>query len=416
MDQAMRPERDDSNWDRGQTSRNLHEAIHRFFTNVQGVEPVGSAAHLLRVVADGGNYVLREWAAGTAAAQVNLTQLSLQIAATAGDGLLPTPRPARGEPEVWAVEVGGHLVTAASWLPGRPLSRYGDYRTPDDKVIDVPLPASAPAESIVLEAVRAIGRFHSVTALLAAESGTSKTTLARLLDSSRTTWNEQRKLVGDRAANSPEIRRWLRCGNRIVPVAAEHLEQFGRAGAASCIVHGDIWPANFLIEGSAAERTLTGVVGWSSVAIGSPLIDLAHLAIHTSSWSGALAESILGAYTEVATLSPGERRLLPVVAALDLVPRVGWLLNLAYVDDRMIGHESQPILRSGLKSLLMSLENLTQVLAPDAEWDQRKTSETRRSREGGAVRRIRPTGTRPGRPPGSGRSRPGPRPGRPRTG
>ena len=84
MDQAMRPERDDSNWDRGQTSRNLHEAIHRFFTNVQGVEPVGSAAHLLRVVADGGNYVLREWAAGTAAAQVNLTQWSLQIAATAG--------------------------------------------------------------------------------------------------------------------------------------------------------------------------------------------------------------------------------------------------------------------------------------------------------------------------------------------
>jgi len=415
MDQAMWPARDDSTWDRAQPSLNLHEVTNQFFTHVVRTEQVGSAAHLLRVATDYGDYILREWVARTTVDRINLTQRALHLAATASGGRLPVPRPVLGQSDAWAVQVGDRFVSAASWLPGRPLARYGDFRTPGHEVIDVPLPASAPAESIILEAVRTIGRFHTATASLALEVGGARFTLTRLFDNSRSTWIKQRKVVGERAANSPEIRRWLRCGNRIVPAAAEHLEQVGTTGA-SCLVHGDIWPANLLIEGSAAERTLTGLVGWSSVSIGSPLIDLAHLAIHSSSWSGALAENILGAYTEVAALSPAERRLLPVVAALDLVPRVGWLLNLAFVDDRMIGHESQPILRSGLKSLLMSLENLTNILAPDAGWEQRKTAESRRARGGGAIRRIRPTGTKPNPQSESGRSRPGPRRGRPRTG
>ncbi|MEJ7900928.1 MAG: hypothetical protein WKF63_03730, partial [Thermomicrobiales bacterium] len=176
-----------------------------------------------------------------------------------------------------------------------------------------------------------------------------------------------------------------------------------------------IWPANLLIEGRGETRTLTGIVGWSSVTVGSPLIDIAHIAIHTTGWSGALAESILGAYTEVATLTPMERRLLPVVAALDLVPRVGWLLNLAFVDDRMIGHESQPVLRSGLKSLLMSLENLTQILAPETEWSQRKTIEQRQSRIDSATKRSAGKETTRARPPGSTRSRPASRPGKRKT-
>ncbi|MDQ3654769.1 MAG: phosphotransferase [Chloroflexota bacterium] len=412
----MRPETPDDSRGDSRTFDNLIDASSRFFDAVERTEPVGSAPHLLRVRADGADFVLREWDARATPAKVNLAARALTLAGPASGDRLPVPHAVSGEVDVWAVRSGDRLVSAASWLPGRPLARYGDFRTPDGDVIDVPLPASAPAEAIVLEAVRTIGQFHSATAPLAPVAGTSASPLTRLLRESRETWTTQRREIGDRAASSPEIRRWLRCGNRILPMATEYLEQSGATAVGTAVIHGDIWPANLLIEGTGDARKLTGVVGWSSVTVGSPLIDLAHLAIHTSGWSGALAETILGAYTGVADLTPMERRLLPVVAALDLVPRVGWLLNLAFVDDRMIGHESQPVLRSGLKSLLTSLENLTQILAPESEWNQRKTIGQRQNRVDSATKRSAGKETTRARPPGSARSRPGPRPRRRKTG
>lgn len=410
----MRPETPDEQHDHAPSFDALTNAAPRFFDVVAHTEPVGSARHLLRVRAGDAAFVMREWDVRATPEKIDLTARALSLAGPACADRLPAPRPVLGEPGTWSVRSGGRLVSAASWLPGRPLARYGDFRTPDGDVIDVPLPASAPAEAIVLEAVRTIGRFHTATAPLVGAGRVSP--LARLLRESQATWTAQRREVGDRAANSPEIRRWLRCGNRILPVAIEYLEQSGAAAVGSAVIHGDLWPANLLIEGAGDARTLTGIVGWSHVVVASPLIDIAHIAIHTSGWSGALAETILGAYTEVATLTPMERRLLPVVAALDLVPRVGWLLNLAFVDDRMIGDESQPVLRSGLKSLLTSLENLTQILAPEAEWNQRKMIEQRRMRTDPATKKSAGRETTAGRQPGSTRSRPGPRPGRRKTG
>lgn len=411
----MRPKTPDAPAD-SRAFDNLKEAVPRFFEHVQRTEPVGSAPHLLRVISGDADFVLREWDSKATAERVNLTARALRLAGPATAERLPVPRPVSGEDETWAIRTGDRMVSAASWLPGRPLARYGNFRTPDGDVIDVPLPASAPAETIVLEAVRTIGRFHTATAPLAQSMRPAASPLTRLLRESQATWTAQRRDVGERAASSPEIRRWLRCGNRILPVATEYLEQSGATGVGTAIIHGDIWPANLLIEGRGDTRTLTGVVGWSRVTVGSPLIDIAHIAIHTTGWSGALAESILGAYTEVANLSPMERRLLPIVAALDLVPRVGWLLNLAFVDDSMIGHASQPVLRSGLKSLLMSLENLTQILAPESEWNQRKTIEQRQTRIDSATKRSAGKGTTRARPPGSTRSRPGSRPGKRKTG
>jgi Ser/Thr protein kinase RdoA (MazF antagonist) len=394
----------------------LADVAPRFARTIERTEPVGSAPHLLRVVTGDGDVAIRASEPRATMESVSLTARALLLARPSGEGRLPVPQPVLGDASVWGVRIGERIASAASWLPGRPLARYGDFRTPDGEVIDVPLPASAPAEAIVLDAVRTVGRFHTATSSLVHDSQVATAPLSRILRNSEAAWSTQRREVGQRAAGSPEIRRWLRCGNRILPVATELLEHAGSAGTVACLIHGDLWPANLLIDGNGPDRTLTGVVGWSGVTAGSPLIDLAHLAIHTSGWSGAAAETILGAYTEVAPLAPVERRMLPVVAALDLVPRVGWLLNLAFVDDRMIGHESQPVLRSGLKSLLTSLENLTQILAPEPEWNQRKAGEQRQARLD-AVRK-KPSGTRttPARQPGSGRSRPGSRPGRPKTG
>lgn len=392
----------------------LREAADRWFGAGSEILPVGSAPHLVRIRAGGSDYALRAWPLPTASEQVNLVARALTLAHPVCGERLPRPVPAPGHDDGWSLHVEHRLVSAATWVPGRPLARYGDYRTPDGDVIDVPLPASAPAPAVVLEAARTIGAFHTATLPLAMGAGVTDP-LARVLRNSRTSWASMRREVGDKAASAPEIRRWLRCGNRVYPVAAEYLESSAATGASTAVLHGAIWPANLLIDDASGTPSLIGVVGWSQVRIGSPLIDLAHLVVHTSGWSGAMAENVLGAYAESATLPPVERRLVPVVAALVLVPEVGRLLQLAFVDDRMIGHESQPVLRSGLKSLLTSLENLTQILAPEPEWNQRRIGAHRRARQG-SPRGSGGPGTTRVRRPGSGRSRPGPRSGKPTGG
>jgi hypothetical protein len=348
---------------------------------------------------DGQDVVLHCWPVGATTAQVNLTQQAL----TQLDGGV-FPVPVSTSDGSWSIEIGGRLVSGAVRPKGRVLHRYGEYRTPDGMPIDLPLPVSSPAPEVVLEAVRQIGRFHTATADLVIRERAGSASLQRLLRGAKSTWSTQRRVVGDGAASSPEIRRWLRCGNRVLPVATELLEAVDEVATTNAVIHGNIWPVDLLIEGRDEERHLTGIVGWTAMRDASPLIDLAQLAIHTANWSGALAESVLGAYAETGRVTPMERRLLPVVAALDLLPHVGDLLHLAYVDDAMIGHESQPVLRSGLKMLLTSLENLTDVLAPDAEWGQRKANEGRQYRQTRPVRK--PGGSRktPGRTPGSGRS------------
>lgn len=361
------------------------------------------AANVARVRAGDAWYLVRQWPANAATQQVAQTGAALKAASTASP-LFPQPVVAGDD---WAVTVERQLVSAVQWLPGKPLARYGDFRTPDGESIDVPLPASAPAMEVILEAVAAMGQFHTATAGLVQRPERGAESLSSLQKRTERAWSQQRRVVGDKAANSPEIRRWLRCGNRVLPVAAEHMVQAMTMASTTTLIHGDLWPVNLLVDGVASEQRLTGITGWSTVHEASPLIDLAHLAVHTSNWSGAMAESVLGAYASTGSLSPTERRLLPAVAALDLVPRVGALLHHAFVDDRMIGHASQPVLRSGMKQLLMSLENLTDVLAPESEWDQRKFAEGRKQRGDRPAKKTGGTGTKPGRPAGSGRSRRG---------
>jgi hypothetical protein len=339
--------------------------------------------------------VVQRWPEGATAAQVTLAQEALR---RMEGGVFPVPvRTAAGE---WSVPVDGRYVSAAEVPGGRPLNRYGEYVTPGGEPIDLPLPASSPAPDVVLAAVREMGRFHTATADLVPQEQVAAGSLQRMLRQAEAAWNGQRRVVGDRAGGAPEIRRWLRCGNRVVPIATELLEGIEGVATTSAVIHGNLWPVDLLVQGRDTDRQLAGIVGWSATGAGSPLIDLAQLAVHTAGWSGALAESVLGAYAETGRIKPAERRLLPVVASIDLLPRVGRLLELAYVDDAMIDHEAQPVLRSGMKMLLTSLENLTQVLAPETEWGQRKQAEERRGRASRPVRKAAGPQRKPTRKPG----------------
>jgi len=132
----------------------------------------------------------------------------------------------------------------------------------------------------------------------------------------------------------------------------------------STVIHGDLWPTHLLVSSDVAAPALVGIAGWSQVSTGSPLIDIANLAVHIRGWSAENAENLVAAYHSVAPLTPEQRRTLPVIAALDLVGRVANLLHLAFLDETMIGHESTPVLRGAVRTLLPSLETLTHVLSP----------------------------------------------------
>lgn len=352
---------------------------------------------------DGAEFELRRWPAGTTEATVTRTQASL-AAASAVNPVFPVPVPVAGNSAAWAVSEGGDLYSARSVLAGRPLMRYGEYLAPNGEPIHVPLPASSSATDILLAAVGAMGQYHTVNRTLVTRDDAGARSIHQLLRSTRTTWSEQRRVVGDRAASAPEIRRWLRCGNRVLPVATEMLDVVGEVAGTSTLIHGELWPVDLRVDGQDTERRLSGITGWTTVTQGSPLIDLAQLAVHTTGWSGAVAEAVLGAYAETGQINPVERRLLPVVAALDLVTRVGNLLHLAYVDDQMIGHEAQPVIRSGMKLLLSSLENLTDVMVPKTGREGRQQSDGRGKRPVRPVRKSAGPRTTPVQKRGSGRS------------
>lgn len=329
---------------------------------------------LVHVTGPAGDIVLRQWPEGTKPAHVEYLAKALEaIHARTGD-VVPTIDHVPDSPDTRFVTVKDRLYTRSPYIGGFPLGRYGGYRAPDGRTINIPLPESAKAHATIAEVAGLVAEAHEATQAVAADRDAPARTLQAFLDDSRKAWFEQRKILGDRAAEQRDIRRWLRCGNRIIPTASDLMRnEAALMKDRSVVNHNDLWPVNVLVEGRDENRKVTGIVGWSHAAAGSPVMDIAALTIHMQGWSAALTEGVIDAYSHVRRLLPEERRLIPAVAALDLVAICADLLTLAYLDDSMINHPAQPSLRSGMKTLLNSLETLTGILAPDIEQTNRFT-------------------------------------------
>ena len=310
----------------------------------------------------GGDVLLRQWPEGTTTDQI--AAYNRVLAAMLGIPQIPSP-------VAGTTEVKDCLYSAQSWLPGRALGRFGGYRTPDDEAIYVPLPESAHANNVIAQVAGIIAQAH-----LASESvdraDLPTMTMQQTMERVRKYWQTHRPILGDKAADERDIRRWLRCGNRMVPTASDLIRnEQAEMRDTSVVLHNDLWPENVLIEGLEDERVVTGIIGWRHMAVGSPVLDIAQMSIQMQGWSAALTEAVIESYSVQRHLRPDQRRLVPAVAGLLLVERVGQMLTLAYLDDRMINHEASPLLRSGMKTLLDSLERITLILAPDIERTQR---------------------------------------------
>lgn len=317
-----------------------------------------------------GDVQLRQWPERTPAAHIQAIARVL-AAMNAADGSIPAIRTKPGDDTTVIATVKDHQYSALTWLSGRPLGRFGGYADPDDNPITLPLPESSHADEVIVQVAAAIARAHEASIGIN-HAGLPVYTIATMLERVRKYWFEQRKILGNKAADERDIRRWLRCGNRIIPTASDLIRNVpAEFTDSSVVIHNDLWPENILITGQGTERALTGVVGWRHMAAGSPVIDLAQLTINMQGWSAALTEAIIESYATTRQLRPDQRRLVPAVAGLMLVETVGTFLSLSYLDSRMIGHEATAVLRSGMKTLLDSLERITHILAPDIQQTER---------------------------------------------
>jgi len=372
------------------------EATNALGSGYRNARTFSSDQPIVHMTGPKGDILLRQWPASATAGHISWIADALDAAHQSIGDQIPTIAPLPDTPERRSLAIMGHQYTRSSYLPGFPLGRYGGYRTPAGQTINLPLHESAGAGDLVMEAARLIARVHLATGDIAERNDAPISNLNQMLRSVRDVWAEQRRLLGDIAADNRDIRRWLRCGNRIIPTASDLLRNEPTLmQERSVLVHGNFWPDDILVDRSAGNERITGIVGWQSAAAGSPVLDLAALAVHMQGWSAATTEAIVESYSRVAPLRPEQRRLVPVVASLDLVACVAWLLRLNYVDDNMIGHRAMPVIRSGMKTLLNSLEVLTHILAPDIE------QTTRFQRRGGSA----PGGTGRRFAPGVGRGR-----------
>lgn len=400
------------------TITTLEDAAGILLPDNTAPQPLGGSPHLLRVTTAEGHRLVRRWEPGTTATRIEFIAEALNRANDSDDlkGQLPRILSVPGSDATHEILHDGSFYTAATWLEGRPFARYGNFRTPDGVTIDIPVPTATPVDEVAFAAARVLGRFHVATRDLATHRHATRSPLSSFVRTSVNQWHHDKRSLGDKAAGSTEIRRWLRCGNRVMGVGPERLEATsGILKDTGTVVHGDLWPTHLLVS---PQGTLTGIIGWAAMTTSSPLLDLVQLAGHVKGWTAAITEDLVGAYHDVAPLTPEQRRSIPVVAAIDLVGRVARLIELAFVDERMIGHESTAILRSGVNVLLHSLETLTNILVPE-EGRRYQPARAGASAGGGShrgtshgderntFRRSGTNPTTPGRRGSGGRSRPG---------
>ncbi len=327
---------------------------------------------------------IRAWEPPATTQRVNAIR-GLMDAASAIDGI---PRPF-GDSDFVAM-LGGQIYDACTVVPGIPLNRHGEFVVGDHGIVNLPLHESADHGDMLVEAARVLARVHEATRDHAALAGMASSTAIELQRGVAARWQQARKRLGAHAESLPEVRRWLRCGNRVIPVAAERIQAASDvAGVDNVLIHGDLWPAYLHVDDPSRPTTLHGLTGWRHAAAGSPVLDLARLSVRVTGWSEATVESVLGAYSDHTALPPATRRLVPVVAAIGLLDQLGGVLEVAYLDDDVANHEAQPFIRGGIKVLLRSLERLTNVLVPPEPVQRRFY--------GGGPRPRRPESTGEGR-------------------
>ncbi len=385
--------------DPSRVASDLEAAARAFFPDATRIEPVADRDHLVRVTAPSGSWRVRRWPPGSTRQQMAFVHDLLATMQKAGITFVPAPASLPESPDDAIFVRDGNFYDARSWLPGAAAGRslIGWHAT--TPVINLP---TVIAEEAVTPLVEAIARAHRASEALARQPEAPAASLPDVVAAVQRAWSAQRGRLRPVAPYRPPVQRWLALGERALPASLAALaavtgtEPAEQTGAT--VLHLSLWPSHLVIDDRSSPTGYeVGLIGWDGAAVGSPLLDLAQLITRCQGWSAVNAERTLATYTTLRPLSPEERRLLPAIAALDLVATAGHLLDRAYVPAADGDDPAPPTaLRAGADALISSLETVTNLL-------------TQGDSRGGGARKWTPRRDGGGKPAAS-PSRRGPRP------
>ena len=365
-------------------SEDLLEAVRACFPDHTAAETIAGHPNLVKVTTPAGVGRVRRWPTGVPAADVAFTREVMATARDAGNAAVPVLVATPDAPHEPALRIGSRLYDAQVWVPGtHPPRGEAAWPDPEDR-IDIPVVLSAGAFANVIGDT---ARLHEATSTLAARPDIPTAPLAMLPGAVRQSHGRHLGALRARARREPAIQRWLATGERLMagaePILLTATEQ---QGSPPVVLHLGLWPAHVLLEGDA----VVGLLGWERVAAGSPLLDLAQATLRLQGWSDDAVEVALGAYAEIRSLSPDERRLLSAVAALDAVATTGRLLEQTYAVDETA--RPPTALRAAIDMMLHSMTALDRHLIAQAAVGKSKRTPWRRGprpippREGGKPR------------------------------
>lgn len=348
----------------------LHQAAREFFPDLMAANAIAGRPSLLQVTTPVGLRRVQRWPPIATAAEIAFSREVMASARAAGLTLVPelvAPPGATPEP---ALRRGARFYTAQEWMPGTPSARaQADWPTPDDR-IDIPV-VLTPAQFI--QVIMAAARLHDAASSLAERRDVPGAPLSLLPGAVRQAHERQLHTLRARARSEPAIQRWLAIGERLMTAAEPIVAQVAPDPQLSAsVLHLGLWPAHVLIAG----QPVVGLLGWESVSVGSPLLDLAQATLRLQGWSDETVEAAVGAYGMVRPLTPDERRLLPAVAALDAVATTGRMLEQTYA----VSETARPptALRAGIDTMLRSLSALERSLNAQATVGKSKRTPWRR--------------------------------------
>jgi aminoglycoside phosphotransferase (APT) family kinase protein len=359
-------------------NEDLLQAARVFFRNFTAADAISGHPDLVKIMTPASIGRVRRWPAGVLATDIAFSHEVMVKAREAGD--IPAPRlvappTTLGES---TLRIGQRLFDAQDWSPGvAPPRSEAAWPNLEDR-IDIPVVLAPAAFSAVIAAA---ARLHEATTTIAGRDGNPSAPLAMLPGAVRQAHGRHLAALRARARREPAIQRWLATGERLMAAAEPIvLATPEDPGLPASVLHLGLWPAHVLLEGDS----LTGLLGWERLAVGSPLLDIAQATLRLQGWSDEAVEVALGAYADARPLSPEERRLLPAVAALDAVATTGRLLEQTYAVDETA--RPPTALRAAIDMMLHSMTALDRSLIAQSTVGKSKRTPWRRG--------PRPTPTR----------------------
>ncbi len=307
------------------------------------------------------------------------------------------PAPIVSESGELFIERDGRYFEAQEWREGRHGVRKSEPLDMRDRAVHAPavLPDNA-----LPQVAAALAEWHLATASLVIDDAPAAP-MRSVIDAVARQWSDDHALVRRQALQHTVLQRWIRACEQAIPAVESALSTVNfLTEAPSVVAHFAVWPAHLVFERGKEGDRLTTILDSTSVAVSSPLVDIAQAITHGSGWTTAAAEIGLAAYSDIRRLTPDERRLLPAVAAIDLVAESGRLFRIAYASSQDMDWQLVDFARAGGTSALISLETLIPAI--------------RRATEAGPLFKARPWVRRPRYDAVSGKLAP-PRPPKPRS-